>query len=126
MWQHHKSGSNTCQVCSTRWGRPYAILADHDFEHELRSSNLLVYNKLENLVRKKFFKYEDLAYEAIEAAGNAAREEEQEEITMEKKLKAKEPIDYDPQTPMGQMQKMFGWDREQQEWALKVIKEKEQ
>ena len=82
-------------------------------------------------MQKKFLLYEDFIFEIRIPLKTAAAEEiesdEEENQTKGKKTPQTPPskplIDFHPDTKMGQMQKLFGWDRDQQEWAQKMLRD---
>lgn len=121
--EHHKGVSNRCTQCNMFWQPPYTIYADFDFERELKKEYGQVYLQEKAKIAKKFLLYEDIILELnlpLQELDTNDSDDECEYSTVDKT----ELIEYDEDTPMGQMQKMFKWNREQQEWAQKVLSDK--
>ena len=125
--KHHKGTVNKCQVCTQWWVAPYALYADYDFERELKTTYGKTYIQEKAKIQKKILMYEDFYYDLhlpLKEIGVESIDSD-DELNQEKNTpESKDIIDYDPDTPMGQMQKMFGWNRDQQEWAQHVLKDK--
>ncbi len=63
---------------------------------------------------RKFLKYEDIFVDVDhQAEEEKRRKKEKEEEEKLAKLKANELLDFDPESTMGRMQKLFNWDRKQ-------------
>lgn len=107
-------------MCSKFWYGTQYFLADFDFERELKNTYGQVYNEEKAKIQKRFVFYEDIVFEF----NKLPQPEEESDDEEEKADVDQDIIEYDEDTAMGQMQKMFQWNRGQQEWAQRVLNDK--